>query len=233
MRRLVLLLLVLPAFACAAPDRADLIHAWETAMRGAGALDAQPDGTYRYRSEAIGYDGNVKIVSAIVRPNEDDTGEQADVAATGSVDFDLVDLPERSGDSPSTGLMMWKVERQNFVYDAATQAWQTSTDWAKARYSRSAHGSAITGWLANHLSTVVFVAFLAFVFWWLSRVQRQTKSQMSDASDVNRMARENVERAAQLQEQQRAMMAESLELARRSTAALESILAELRRKPSA
>ena len=67
MRRLVLLLLLVPALAFAAPDRAGLIKAWEAAMNRDGSLTAQPDGSYRYRNEAIGYDGAVNIVSAIVR----------------------------------------------------------------------------------------------------------------------------------------------------------------------
>jgi hypothetical protein len=49
MRRLAILIpiLLLPALACAAPDRAGLIQAWEAAMRRDGTLEAQADGDYR------------------------------------------------------------------------------------------------------------------------------------------------------------------------------------------
>jgi hypothetical protein len=68
------------------------------------------------------------------------------------------------------------------------------------------------------------------VFLWLGRVQRQAKRQLAGASEVNRLARENIERSALLQEEQRARMLESLELARRNAATLDAILEELRRR---
>jgi len=234
MRRLLLLLLFLPVLAWAAPDRAGLIAAWESAMRRDGALDAQADGGYRYRSDAIGYDGAVKITSAIVRNDGFDDIGQAGAGTMGTVDFDLVDRPAESKDSMSTGLMMWKAEHQSFIYDDPRQAWQSTTDWARSHYGdRGGAGRpfVLLRWLMDYAIPVGLFAFFIALFWWFSRVQRQSGSTMKDASDINRMARENVERAAQLQEEQKARMDESIALARRNTALLESILEELRKRP--
>ncbi len=63
-RFFVLLFLLLPAFASAAPDRAGLISAWEAAMRVDGTLEVQDDGDYRYRSESLGYDGRVRLLTS-------------------------------------------------------------------------------------------------------------------------------------------------------------------------
>lgn len=234
MRRLILLLVLLPAMAWAAPDRAGLINAWESAMRRDGTLEAQPGGGYHYRNEAIGYDGSVAITSAIVRSDGVENIGQADMGAMGTVDFDLVDMPERPKDSLSTGLMLWKAERQNFVYDDGQQAWRTMAEWARSQYGDgdgARRPFALLRWLMDYAIPVGLVALLVAVFWWLSRAQRQSSSTMKDASEVNRAARENVERAAQLQDQQKALMDESIALARRNTELLEAILGELRRRP--
>lgn len=233
MRRFVLLLLLLvPALACAAPDRAGLIKAWESAMSHDGVLTARPDGNYSYHNEAIGYDGQIHVVSAIVRSDGFEEIGQADMTAMGTVDFDLVDMPERAKDSTASGLMMWKAERQSFIYDDKQQTWQTTSEWAKSHYGGDAgYRRSPLRWLMDYAIPIGLVALLVAVFWWLSRAQRQSRSTMKDASEINRVARENVERAAKLQDEQKARMDESLVLARRNTALLESILEELRKRP--
>ncbi len=233
MRRLMLLLLFVPALACAAPDRAGLIKAWEAAMSRDGSLAAQPDGSYRYHNEAIGYDGAVKIVSAIVRTDGIEETAQSGMTAMGTVDFDLVDMPAQPKDLMASGLMMWKAERQSFIYDDKPQAWLTTAEWAKLHYDADGDGypRRPLRWLLEYAIPAGLVALLVAVFVWLSRAQRQSRSTMKDASEINRVARENVERAAKLQDEQKARMEESLALARRNTELLESILEELRKRP--
>lgn len=230
MRRFVLLLLLLPALACAAPDRAGLIHAWETSMRSDGVLDAQTDGSYHYRNEAIGYDGNVKLLTAIVNKDGPGVGMVKGMGARGSVDFDLPDLPASAARSESVGLLSWKAERQNFVYDDTKQTWLSMTEWAKARYHGDANGG-ITSWLLDYAVPIGVLALLVAVFWGVARVQRRANKQLGASDEITRRSRENIERAAELQEAQRARMQESIELARRNTATLEAILEELRRRP--
>lgn len=234
MHRLVWLLLLAPAFVFAAPDRAGLIKAWEAAMNRDGALAAQPDGSYRYHNEAIGYDGAVSIVSAIVRSEGTEELGQPGMTAMGTVDFDLVDMPARPKDSMASGLMMWKAERQSFIYDDKQQTWQTAVAWAKSHYDSAddmGRSRAPLRWLMDYAIPIGLVALLLAVFAWLSRAQRQSRLTMKDASEVNRFARENVERAARLQDEQKTRMEESISLARRNTALLESILEELRKRP--
>ena len=229
MRRFVLLLLMVPAFVCAAPDRAGLIRAWEASMRDDGMLEVQADGSYRYRSEAIGYDGGVKLLTAIVSKDGAGAHPVDGMAARGSVDFDLPDLPASALRSESVGLLSWKAGRQNFVYDEAKQAWSPMAEWAKSRYRGSAR-IGLGSWLLDYAVPIGLIALLAAVFWGAVRVQRRANRQLGASDDITRRSRENLERAAALQEAQQARTQESLELARRNTATLEAILEELRRR---
>ena len=230
MRSCIFWLLLWPALAGAAPDRAGLIHAWEASLCSDGALDLQADGSYHYRNEAIGYDGGVKLLTAIV--NKDGAGASLaeGMGARGSVDFDLSDLPASTQLPGSVGLLSWKAERQNFVYDDAKQTWLPMADWAKSYY-RSGRRAGLGWWLLDYALPIGLVALLAAVLWTVARVQRRANRQLSASDDITRRSRENLERAAALQEAQQARMQESLELARRNTATLEAILEELRRRP--
>lgn len=229
MRRFLLLFLMLPALASAAPDRAGLIHAWEAAMRSDGVLDAQADGSYHYRSETVGYDGNVKLLTAIVSRDGllgDATGS---MGARGIVDFDLTDLPGSAARPESMGLSSWRAQKQSFVYDDAKQAWLPMAEWAKSYYRGRKTG--ITFWLLDYAVPLGLLALLVSVFWVVIRVQRRANRQLGASDDITRRSRENIERAAKLQEAQQARLQESIELARRNTATLEAILEELRRRP--
>ena len=230
MRRVILLLLLLPALARAAPDRAGLIRAWESEMRSDGVLDAQADGSYHYHSEAIGYDGNVKLLTAIVSKDRLGGGAFDGMDARGSVDFDLPDLPTAAAGSESVGLLSWKAQRQNFIYDDATQKWLSMTAWAQTRY-RSGGGVFVTKWLFDYAVPIGLLALILAVFWGATRVARRANKQLGASDDITRRSRENLDRAAKLQETQQARMQESIELARRNTATLEAILEELRRRP--
>ncbi|HEY6941338.1 hypothetical protein [Dokdonella sp.] len=227
MRRLVFPILLLPTLAFAAPDRAGLIQAWEAAMRRDGTLEAE-DGGYRYRSESLGYDGSVRLLAAIVRA---EGGHGADhVAARGTVDFDLPDLPVAQPATPlaPVGVASWKAERQNFVYTDDRQAWLSIAEWAAAYYrddERASDGFWSRWSLVLGLLGVLLLAF-ALVF----AVQRRAWRLLRESADVNRLGRENIARAAELRDAQFAATQESLELARRNAATLAAILEELRRR---
>lgn len=231
MRRFALLFLLLPALVRAAPDRAGLIQVWEAAMRRDGTLEAQADGGYRYRSESLGYDGRVKLLTAIVRPEGvAGVGNQA----TGSVDFELSDLPASSQGFQSPGILSWKAEHQNFFYDADKQAWLSMAEWART-YQGVDDEDAPASWsyrLRTYAPIAGLLVFLALLLWGTARQQRRAHALMAESHEINRLGRENVERANELREAQMATMQESLELARRCAAAAESILEELRRRPS-
>jgi len=230
MRRFVVLILLLPALACAAPDRPGLIHAWEAAMRRDGTLEAQADGDYRYRSESLGYDGRVRLLAAIVRAEAGRRRGDDRVAARGTVDFDLPDLPvAQASPQASAGVAGWKAERQNFVYVDDRQAWLSIAEWAAAYYRDDDRASA-EGWsrwgLVLALLAVLVLA-VAFVY----AVQRRAFGLLRDSAEVNRLGRENIVRAAELRDAQLAATQESLELARRNAATLAAILDEIRRRP--
>lgn len=237
MTRLILLLILLvPALAAAAPDRAGLIEAWEAAMRRDGELEARADGDYRYRSEAIGYDGRLKRLTAIVRADGMAGEGLHGIQATGSVDFELPDLPVSSQGLQSPGLLSWKSERQNFFYDIDKQAWLSMAEWTRAFRTPGEDEetpSRWPEWARNYGPLLVLLVFLAAVLAGAARQQRRVRALMAESHEINRMGRENLDRAAELREAQRAATQESLELARRGAATLEAILVELRRRPPA
>jgi len=229
MRRLVLLfLLLVPALAVAAPDRAGLIKAWESAMRHDGALDAQADGEYHYRNESLGYDGRVKLLTAIVQTDRLPGGDVTKVQARGTVDFDLPDLPTAPANAMSIGVQSWKSERESFLYDADKQVWLSIMEWAKGR--QHGEGGRAFSWLLDWMP-IGLVVIVVIVFWGAFRIQRRAGRQLTDSADIGRRSRETIERAAKLQDEQKARTEESLSLARRNTALLESILEELRKRP--
>lgn len=226
MRRvLLLILLFLPVLTFAAPERAGLISAWEAAMGRDGTLDTLPDGSYHYRNESIGYDGRVKVVSAIVR-TADERGPD-DISANGSIDFDLIDMPSAPEGPPSFGLASWKADRQSFVYNIDKQIWQSTMEWASARYRDQ--GWFNRDWLLMNALPVVFVVLFGFVLWNAIRQQRRVGRHLAASEEVNRMGRESLELASGMREAAMAVVQESLAIARRNAETLDAILLELRR----
>lgn len=237
MRRIIVLLLaILPAWAAAVPDRASLVAAWEAAMRHGGTLEAGEAGHYRYHSDELGYDGGLMLVAVVVRAGEPAPLAGEGVDASGTVEFSLDALTPAQREARS--IAFWKSQHEQFFHDAASGQWLTSADWALTRYrdadggvdSGGVESGAVQGFLREHFGTLALLVILVVSLWFMSRGQGQVKAQLDEAREINRIARENVERAAQLQEEQRALVHEAVELERRSLATLEAILAELRGK---
>ncbi len=151
--------------------------------------------------------------------------------AVGSVDFELPDLPASSQGSPSSGLVSWKAERQSFFYDANKPSWLTMAQWRDDQIQGDDGGAATpwSPWLSTYGLLVGLLIFLVAVLWGAARQQRRVRGLLAESHKVNRMGRENIERAAALREAQVAAAQESLELARRNAAVLEAILARLQR----
>lgn len=224
----------------AAPDRAGLIQAWETEMRRDGQLEAVPDGGYRYINEGLGYDGPVKIVAALVQRQSAMLQADKQLAASGTVDFELSDWDETVRNS--VAVLSWKAERQQFVYRDQQQDWLPMMGYYRERYGYDSHdeGEGPVSyqsqfrrfgdlWLLLGLCVVV-IGLLVLV----ARQARKARDMYAEARDINRLARENIERARVLHEANAAAVRESLELARRKAETLEAILAEIRRgKPGA
>lgn len=75
-------------------------------------------GEYHYRNESLGYDGRVKLLTAIVQADRQPGEDVAKTPARGTVDFDLPDLPATQQNAVSIGIQSWKADRESFVYDA-------------------------------------------------------------------------------------------------------------------
>ena len=114
-----------PAFAD--PDRESLLEAWQAyvaGLPGTSVLEKTGDQTYRLVDTDLPYDGELRIVSALIRPL--DTGfYDSGFSHLGLVEFELPDLPvERLS---SQGFYYWQSDRQNLHYSTAENAWLDPT----------------------------------------------------------------------------------------------------------
>lgn len=231
---LMLLLACTSGGVVAAPDRAGLIQAWEADMGREGALERQPDGSYRYQSEALGYSGTLKVLAAILP--RDNVMARADkrIEATGSVDFELSDLspPQRE----SMTLRSWIAQRQQYVYDRESQAWISMMGYYQDQYGLDENGDdgvvaqqSSMWWFGDIGLLLVLAAAVVVLLVLVARQARKAGAMYREAREINQLARENIERARELHEANAAAVRESLDTSRRSAESLDAILAELRR----
>jgi hypothetical protein len=98
MTRIIILLVaaILVQVAAAEPDRESLVEAWEAyvaALPGTSAFEVIGEGVYRLQDADLPYDGEVKLVGALVRSAEA-AGIDTGFTSLGMVDFELVDIPD-------------------------------------------------------------------------------------------------------------------------------------------
>lgn len=231
---LILWLACLSAVATAAPDRAGLIRAWELDMGREGTLERQPDGSYRYQSEALDYSGTLKVLAAILQRDNATTYPDKRIEATGSVEFELSDLSLAQRESMTR--RSWIAQRQQYIYDGESEAWVSMLDYYRDRSDFdedegdgpvTERGS--TGWFGDIGMLLVLVVVAVVLLWLVARQARKAGAMYREAREINQLARENIERARELHEANAASVRESLEMSRRSAEALDAILAELRR----
>lgn len=216
-----------------APNRESLIEAWETELRREGTLEKVEDSLYRYSNATFAYDGQVRLLAALVQ--ETWSSHSAETPRyLGSVDFELSDLSEQLRETRS--ILGWMAERQSYVFDEAGGSWQTSMRYYANLYA--GEGSGLTGswwWrvLTGGWIWFFLLVFIAALLIGVSRQQGKARSIIDDSKEINRMARENLEQARQLQTENHAMLRESMELARQRNATLDAILQALKQdRPS-
>ena len=75
----------------------------------------------------------------------------------------------------------------------------------------------------NYGIWILLIALLVFVFMSLKKQQKKAKTLMDDTADINRKARENLDRAEAMQKEMVAIAREAQELQKQNNALLERI----------
>ena len=228
-----LLLLLLASTALAGePDRASLLTAWEDALRGLPStttLEATGDNTYRLEDSDIDYAGELVVTGVLIRPN-DSYGFETEFTHFGMVEFELTDLPpERLA---SQLYYYWLSDRQTLHYSSEDGAWLNTKAYQESFSPGGELGISLgpLAFMMNYGIWILLIALLVFVFLSLGKQQKKAKGLMDDSADINKMARENLERAEAMQKEIVTIAREAQALHKQNNALLERIASAVERR---
>lgn len=226
MNKAILLLLLLTSAALASePDRASLIAAWEDAVRSLPStvtLEATGDGTYRLEDSELDYAGELVVTGTLIRPN-DSYGYDTEFTHFGMIEFELTELPPER--LTSQLYYYWLSDRQSLHYSSKSNTWLGTKAYQQSFLPGEDYGLSFgpLAFMMNYGIWILLVALFVVVFMSLNRQQRKAKSLMDDTADINRMARENLERAEAMQKEVIAIAREAQTLQKQNNALLERI----------
>lgn len=215
------------------PDRNSLIEAWESRMLELAdtvRFEATDEGVYALEDSALPYTGELRLIGALVRP--------ADVVTPGSefthfgiVEFELTGLPpERTA---LQSYYYWLADRQTLHYSETEERWvdpATYTASLTGAYSRPSDGSfAAMSFMLNYGIWIVLLALIAFIVIAIQRQSRKARALMDESAAINNQARENLERAAGMQDEVLAVARESRDLQAETNRLLAALLEERKR----
>jgi len=213
----------------AQPDRDSLLEAWElyiASLPGTSSLEAMGDDVYRLEDTDLPYAGDVRVIGALVRPAES-PGFQTGFTHIGTVEFELLDWPiERLA---SQNYYYWLTDRQMLHYSADEQRWVDPASYQASladQYGIEGNFGALS-FMLNYGIWVLLITLIVFVFLAVHRQAKKARSLIDETRAINQQARENIDRAASLQDEvltiaraTRDLHVESNELLRKMLAAL-------------
>ncbi len=215
----------------AGADRESLLDAWAahvSSLPGTARMEALGNGVYRFEDTDLPYDGELRIVGALVRP-ADTSGYDTGFSHLGMVDIELPDLPvERMS---SQVYYYWLSDRQAMHYSTGDQRWvDPATYQATVAGAYRSDGSfGAMAFMMNYGIWAFLIALIVFVFLIAGRQARKARSLMDETAEINRKARENLDRAEGLQDELLAIARESRDLQSSNNELLAKILGVLNR----
>ena len=225
------LAILLLQVAAAEPTRESLVAAWEEHIRslpGTASLEKTADGSFQLKDTDLPYDGELKILGALVRSSESPAYE-SEYTHLGMVEFELTDLPaERLS---SQVYYYWLADRQTLHYSAESGEWADSTAYRNSfteLYEDMPSLGALS-FMVNYGIWILLVALVIFVFVGLNRQTRKARALMDETAAINQQARENLDRAAKMQDEVLAIARESRDLQSESNELLRQMLDAARR----
>lgn len=225
------LLALIAQTALATPDRESLLAAWETNIRnlpGTVSFEKIGNDTYRLEDKDLPYDGELRILGALVRSSET-PGLDMEFTHLGMVEFELGNLPEER--LTSQVYYYWLADRQTMHYSTESQGWVNTsvyrdsfTDW----YGDSPSFGALTFFI-NYGVWIVLIGILLFAFLAIRKQEKKARSLMDDTAEINQMARENIERSEAMHDEVLSISRQSLELHASTNELLQEIRDSLKR----
>lgn len=197
------LLLATFSAAAAEPDRQSLIDAWVDYMpttSGTVTFEARGDDLYYIQDENLPYDGELRLIGALVRPAEAMTEDTA-FTHIGMLELELVDLPvERL---QSQNYYYWLSDRQSLHFSDTAEAWVGPEAYRVAIQDYYADDVSFgpLSFMLNYGIWVFLIALLIWVFITLNKHNNKARALMDDSTSINDKARENIERAEKIQEE--------------------------------
>jgi Sec-independent protein translocase protein TatA len=214
----------------AGPDREGLLAAW------AGFMAANPDtedfesiGEDRYRltDSSLPYEGEVRVIGAIVRTMED-YGAELPFSHTGFVEFELTDLPDERSQTQS--YYYWAADRQTLYFSSGQGRWVTPAAYQASFNEQVAPGVfGVAYYLLRYGIWLLLIPVLIVAIVFAAKQANKARQLMNDAADINQQARQNIERGASLQEEVVALSRKALEQQAEANRILEEIRDSLRR----
>ena len=227
---LVLLGLCLTDAAHAGPDKESLLEAWEEYVRGLPgtvALEAKDDGAYRLQDADLPYDGELRVVSALVRSAEN-AGFDTGFSHMGIVEFALADLPSER--LASQGYYYWLADRQTLHYSPSQQRWIGGQEYQESLTDLYGGEGAFTGlsFMLNYGIWILLIALLLFAFLALGRQAKKARSLMDESWNINQQAKRNLDRSERMQDEVLTIAREARDLQRENNELLRKMLAVLK-----
>lgn len=208
------LLIASTVASAAEPDRQSLIDAWAAYMpttAGTVAFELRDDGVYYIEDENLPYEGELRLIGAIVRPAEIGT-DQMSFSHMGMVEFELVGLPEERLQTQS--YYYWLADRQSLHYSEVEQAWLGPEAYRAAFqdfYVDEGSFGALT-FMLNYGIWILLIALVLWVFTGLHKHNKKARTLMDDSASINEQARKNLDRSEKMQKETIEIMRRSLEL---------------------
>lgn len=215
----------------AEPVRDDLLAAWEAQFESlpeTTAFEKLEEGRYRLSDSSLPYDGALEVVGSVIR-RSDVLSANFPVTHTGFVEFRLTDLPAERLQTQS--YYYWAADRQSLYFSEETESWISPADYQSLlndAYSRPANAGG--GFLFDYGLWLVLIVVLIFGIVVIGRHSRKARALMDDAGDINRQARENIERSAVLQKEIVELSRRSIDLHGETNVLLQEIRDEISRR---
>ena len=218
-------------YARAEPNRDSLVEAWEAhiaARPSTVIFESVGDGVYRLEDSDLPYEGELKVVGALVR-SADTAGYDTGFNYLGMVDFQLSDMP--ADRMSSQVYYYWLSDRQTLHYSEAEQRWVDTADYQASISDIYSSGSSFgaLSFMLNYGIWVIIIGLLVFTFVAIGRQAKKARSLMDETAAINQKARENIERAEGLQDEVLAIARESRDLQSENNALLRQLLDTLRK----
>lgn len=225
-----LLALYAPA-APAAADRDSLLAAWEAyiaGLPGTTGFESLGDGVYRLEDSELPYAGELKVIGVLVRP-ADSGGLRTEFSHFGMVDFELSDLAVERLTSQT--YYYWLADRQTLHYSASEQRWVDMAAYNTALADSYGLNTdfGMLSFMLNYGVWVLLVVLVVVVFGAVGRQARKARALMDETAAINQQARENLDRAASMQDEVIAIARETRDLQAENNELLRKLVDALQR----